>query len=306
MIKVLVTGCHGFLGTALCEKLIQNENVQLYGVDREIVVTGAVSKMKRERATRLEAAASGRYQFRSCDLSDMPQVFALFADISPQVVVHYAGQYSVRHSTAHALSYLRNNCLAFGAVLEASRINSVQRFVYASSVAADAMSAMYGVTKRFNELLGTMYTLEFGMRIIGLRYPTVYGPWVRPDMQVYQLLDTAINERVCSTPDKFEYGINLFVADAIECTIRFLNYNCPHGVYTLTNSRSVSLPDIAAVIEQLTGKPVRWAKDERMIPRGAPFVPNTEMLKASIDYVPQTNLKDGMQKMLEWYKEMHK
>ena len=129
------------------------------------------------------------------------------------MVCHLAAQAGVRYSLKNPYTYQKSNMQGFVNLIEQARINSVERFVYASSSSVyggntklpyseddrvDTPVSLYAATKRSNELIAYTYTHLWNMRTIGLRFFTVYGPWGRPDMAYWSFMD-AMQRR---SPDK--------------------------------------------------------------------------------------------------------
>ncbi|MBE9172354.1 NAD-dependent epimerase/dehydratase family protein, partial [Cyanobium sp. LEGE 06143] len=192
---VLVTGAAGFVGGALCERLLARGE-QVVGLDN--LSPYYDPDLKRARLTRLEPfAASGAWRFVDGAIEEASLLSALFERERFDRVVHLAAQAGVRHSITNPAAYIQSNLLGFSQVLEACRAQQVAHLVYASSSSVYGGNtqlpftesqpvnhpvSLYAATKKANELMAHSYSHLYGLPATGLRLFTVYGPWGRPDM----------------------------------------------------------------------------------------------------------------------------
>ena len=150
------------------------------------------------------AAASTRgrqeFQVRAARLADRAGTAALFAEHRFPFVVHLAAQAGVRYSLIEPYAYADANLDGFLNVLEGCRHNGCRHLLYASSSSVygantkmpfrtsdnvDHPLSLYGATKKANELMAHSYSHLFNLPTTGLRFFTVYGPWGRPDMAMW-------------------------------------------------------------------------------------------------------------------------
>jgi UDP-glucuronate 4-epimerase len=201
---VLVTGAAGFIGAAVCERLLERGE-SVVGIDN---LNGYYDPaLKQARLDRLDGMASSAplpnaagqrlWSFHRIDLADGEAMAALFAATRPRAVVHLAAQAGVRYSLENPAAYIQANLVGFGHILEGCRHHGVEHLVYASSSSVyggnKAMPfaegqpvnhpvSLYAATKKANELMAHTYSHLYGLQATGLRLFTVYGPWGRPDM----------------------------------------------------------------------------------------------------------------------------
>jgi len=201
---VLVTGAAGFIGAAVCERLLARGE-RVVGLDNLNSYYDPV--LKQARLDRLgdlsPTPANGPgdvappWRFHRLDLADGEATAELFASVKPRAVVHLAAQGGVRYSLENPAVYIQANLVGFGHVLEGCRHHGVEHLVYASSSSVyggnKAMPfaesqpvnhpvSLYAATKKANELLAHTYSHLYGLPATGLRFFTAYGPWGRPDM----------------------------------------------------------------------------------------------------------------------------
>lgn len=206
--RVLVTGAAGFIGFHSASRLA-SLGAQVVGIDD---FNGYYSpELKRARALKLKTTWG--VNVVDGDVCDAEKLSGLFKQFKPTHVLHLAAQPGVRYSLKHPQVYVRANMQCFVTLLETmvapSSFTAAKRgeaapelpyLVYASSSSvyganskvpfaesdtADRPANLYGATKRANEQTAFAYHQLFGLRSVGLRFFTVYGPWGRPDMAVY-------------------------------------------------------------------------------------------------------------------------
>ncbi|MDR2173255.1 MAG: NAD-dependent epimerase/dehydratase family protein [Burkholderiales bacterium] len=228
---VLVTGCAGFIGMHVAERLC-GDGVRVTGVDNfEPYYDPALKEARSARLVTLP-----QFSLRRLDLADADATRALFCDGGFTCVIHLAAQAGVRYSLEHPEVYLRNNVTAFGHVLEGCRHYGVRHLVYASSSSVyganhtlpfsedqrtDHPVSLYAATKKANELMAHSYSHLFKLPTTGLRFFTVYGPWGRPDMSPMLFADAILSGKPIKV---FNYGKMqrdyTFIDDIVEGVVR--------------------------------------------------------------------------------------
>ena len=201
---VLVTGAAGFIGAAVCERLLERGE-RVVGLDN--LNSYYDPSLKQARLDRLgelapspangPGEAAPAWSFHRLDLADGEAIADLFAATKPRAVVNLAAQAGVRYSLENPAAYIQANLVGFGHILEGCRHHGVEHLVYASSSSVyggnKAMPfaegqpvnhpvSLYAATKKANELMAHTYSHLYGLPATGLRFFTVYGPWGRPDM----------------------------------------------------------------------------------------------------------------------------
>ena len=193
--KILVTGAVGFIGYNLCESLLR-DGYDVLGIDN---INDYYDKsLKYARLEKLKKYK--KFNFEKIDIIDRESLGRSFQSFNPQKVVNLAAQAGVRYSIENPYAYLDSNLIGFLNIIELCRHNKVQGLIYASSSSVygankktpfsvkdrvDKPIALYGSTKRANELIAHSYSHLYSMNTTGLRYFTVYGPWGRPDMAMF-------------------------------------------------------------------------------------------------------------------------
>jgi UDP-glucuronate 4-epimerase len=328
--QVLVTGCAGFIGYHLAERLLADGD-RVVGYDN--VNDYYDVRLKRARLARL--ARHPNFVFVEADLADGQRVAQTFGDHKFEVVFHLAAQAGVRHSLTHPHAYVDANLVGFLNVLEGCRHNRVGHLLFASSSSVygtnsrqpfssrepvDHPISLYAATKKANEMMAHSYAHLFGVPCTGLRFFTVYGPWGRPDMAMFKFADAILAGRPI---DVFNHGDMerdfTYVDDVIESVVRLGRApaapdpgwsqdrpdtsHAPYRIHNVGNSNPVPLLHLIGLVEKNLG---RTAIQNRL-----PMQPgdvratsaDTAELEAAIDYKPSTTLEVGVKNFIDWYRE---
>ena len=305
---VLVTGCAGFIGSHLSERLIEH-GCELLGVD---CFTDYYDRGAKERNLDVLTDAAG-FTFLPVDVSQ-DDIGGLLDGITH--VIHLAGQPGVRRSFGGGFpNYLRHNVLATQRLLEEAVASPVERFVYASSssVYGNAPAyptrettekrpvSPYGMTKLATEELAAVYHRNFGVPVVGLRYFTVYGPRQRPDMAFTKFLRRAVGGLPLPLMGSGRQVRDFtYVDDIVDGTMAAASRGRAGGVYNLGGGEPVELRRALDLISELLGH-------EIVVDRGAPAVGDVlrtgcdcRLARAELGFAPRVSLREGLAAHLAW------
>ncbi len=328
--KVLVTGAAGFIGYHTARTLLDRGD-QVVGLDNLNDYYDV--ELKKARIATLEDQAGWR--FEKLDLTDQPAMATLFAENGFDRVIHLAAQAGVRYSLENPMAYVQSNLVGHTNVLEGCRHNSVEHLVYASTSSVygsnrkmpftvgqnvDHPLSFYAATKKANELMAHVYSSLYGLPTTGLRFFTVYGPWGRPDMALFQFT----RKILAGEPiDVFNYGnhrrdftyIDDVVAGVIRCVDQVATADpewqsespaaatsdAPYRIYNIGNQKPVELMRYIEVLEEKLGR----TAEKNMLPMQPGDVPDTwadvEDLVHDVGYRPDTPVEEGIDRFVDWY-----
>ncbi len=194
--KILVTGSAGYIGSALCLRLLERGN-SVVGIDNHNDYYDPM--IKEARLARYNDHPY--YTHLRLDLVDQKGIDNAFLIHKPDCVVNLAAQAGVSYSIENPLAYINSNIVGFTHILEGCRHNDVKHLVYASSSSVygtntqmpfsvgqnvDHPLSLYAASKKSNELMAHTYSYLYDLPTTGLRFFTVYGPWGRPDMALFK------------------------------------------------------------------------------------------------------------------------
>ena len=328
--KILVTGAAGFIGSVTARKLAERGDT-VVGLDNFNDYYDVT--LKEARAALLEGFDN--FTMHRLDLADRPGMERLFAEEKFDRVVHLAAQAGVRYSIENPHSYIDSNIVGTLHVLEGCRHNGVEHLVYASSSSVygantampfsihqnvDHPLALYGATKKANELMAHTYSNLYQLPTTGLRFFTVYGPYGRPDMALFMFTRNIIEGKPI---DVFNYGNHrrdfTYVDDIVEGVIRTMDNvaspndawdsddpdpgtsRAPYRLYNIGNQQPVELMRYIEVIEECVGKKA----ETNLLPMQPGDVPDTyadaEDLARDVGYRPSTPIETGVRNFVDWY-----
>jgi UDP-glucuronate 4-epimerase len=310
--KVLVTGGAGFIGSHLCDRLLRDGHGVAVLDDLNDFYSPAAKR------TNLEVIAqSGPVEFYCGDIVDDDFVAQTFRASRPQAVIHLAARAGVRPSLEQPILYARVNVQGTVTLLEACRKFDVPKFVFASSSSIygianrvpfseeDSLNmpvSPYAATKIAGEKFAFTYAHLYGLRVVCLRFFTVFGPRQRPDLAIRKFTTMIDHDQPIPVFGDGTSGRDYtFVDDTVQGVIGALAYDCPFDVFNLGNSHPVQLIDLIRTIETALGKKakIQWLGDQ---PGDVPIT-YADISKAQriLGYHPETSFKVGIDSFVEWY-----
>jgi nucleoside-diphosphate-sugar epimerase len=306
--RALVTGCAGFLGSSLCERLVDRGR-EVLGVDCFSPFYVRAAKERNLERLRQEP----RFRLAEVDLATAP-LAGLVEGVDE--VFHLAARAGVRGSFGESFQdYVRDNVVATQRLLEAVAEARPGVFVYASSssVYGDAPChptteatelapvSPYGMTKVATEQLAGVYRRCFDVRAVGLRYFTAYGPRQRPDMAFARFFGCALAGRpVPINGDGHQIRDFTFVDDVVEGTIAAAVAGRPGAVYNIGGGTPVHLLEAVHLIAELTGRRVEVAFRTAPVGEARRTGCDGSLARRELGFVPRTSLADGLAAQLEW------
>ena len=310
MTHILVTGAAGFIGSHLCEALLEQGHV-VRGLDAFTTFYDP----QRKRGNLERALAHPSFTLVTGDLLTAPLDEALDG---VEWVAHLAGEPGVSTSWGPSFArYVDRNVLATQRLLEAAVENGVERLVYASSSSvyggeADALRAQgeprpyspYGVSKLAAETLVGAYALSHGLPTVSLRYFSVYGPRQRPDMAAHRFIESLLDGRPLSVfGDGSQVRDFTYVGDVVAATIRALSADLPRAaVLDVASGRPTAVGTLIGLLNELVGAgPASIVQcDERLgdVPRTEG---NTSTAQQHLGWSAATDLRTGLTRQLEWH-----
>lgn len=311
--RVLVTGCAGFLGSRLAERLVA-DGCDVVGVDCFVPYYPRAVKERNLERLREEHG----FSLLELDLARAP-LDGLLEDVD--VVFHLAAQAGVRGSFGESFAvYLRNNVFVTQRLLEQAARSQISAFVYASSssVYGDAPSwptselserrpvSPYGMTKVATEELAAVYLRCFGVPAVGLRYFTAYGPRQRPDMAARRMCEALAGGRPFTVYGDGSAARDLtHVDDAVDAALRALAAPTAAAIYNVGGGRPVSLRAIAAALGDIAGRPVPWRAGRAAQGDVRRTSADTALARRDLGWRPSVGLRDGLVSQLSWVLERH-
>ena len=308
MKRALVTGCAGFIGSHLCERLVA-EGWHVLGVDAFTPYYDRADKLANLGAL----AGARRFELVEDDLVEM-DLAPVLADAP--TVFHLAAQPGVRPSFGEGFArYTADNLLATQRVLEAAGTAGCPRVVWASSssVYGDAAAypcvegstptaprSPYGVTKRACEDLAAIYR-SAGLSIVGLRFFTVYGPRQRPDMAMRRLCEALLHGSAFPLyGDGSQSRDFTHVADAVDATYRAALTDDPAAILNVGGGHEATLAEVISALEEIAGRPAVLDRRPAQVGDVKRTAADTTLARAGLRWAPRVELAAGLRSQFEW------
>ena len=333
--KILITGSAGFIGFSLSLKLLK-KGFEIFGIDNHNNYYDPT--LKEARSSILKKYSN--YKHFKIDISEKEPILDLFSQIRPNIVVNLAAQAGVRYSINNPLAYINSNIKGFLNILEGCRYNNITNLVYASSSSVygsntkipfkttdgvDHPLSLYAASKKSNELMAHTYSHLFNIPTTGLRFFTVYGPWGRPDMALFNftkniLLDKPINvfnygdhKRDFTYIDDITEVLSIVINKPAKPNIHWDSNNpdpssssAPYRIYNIGNNKPIRLMDyIHAIEKKLNKKAIINFQPLQPGDVNTTFADVDDLIK-DFNYKPKNNIETGISRFIEWYKEFYK
>ncbi len=322
--KILVTGCAGFIGMHVSQYLL-NQGHEVVGIDN--LNDYYNPQLKLDRLTQIESLKE--FAFKKIDISNANDINQLFSENGFSRVVHLAAQAGVRYSIINPKAYIDANITGFFNILEACRHHDIEHLVYASSSSVygqntklpysesdqvDHPVSLYAATKKSNELMAHSYSHLYGFASTGLRFFTVYGPWGRPDMSPYIFVKAILEKRPIQL---FNYGEMsrdfTYIDDIVRGVVEILDRpssikstGSSHRVLNIGNHQPVNLMEYVNTMEKVAGVPAIIELAPMQAGDVLSTYADTTLIEQVIQFKPSTSLEFGLEKFVHWYKRYHR
>ena len=331
----LVTGSAGFIGSFICQKLL-NEGWRVVGID--CISSYYDVNLKEDREKKLRQYENFRAIRGGVEEPNL--LSSIFEAENPNIVIHLAAQVGVRNSIENPRAYLESNIVGTFEVLEAARAFPPEHMLLASTSSAyganetmpycevnkaDNQMSFYAATKKSTENMAHSYAHLFNLPVTMFRFFTVYGPWGRPDMALFKFTKAILEtqpidvynhgymKRDFTYVDDLVHAIFLLI-EAVPAQPKnradipkndSLSPVAPFRVVNIGNSAAVALTDFISAIEIATGK----TAIKNLMPMQAGDVQatwaNNDLLKDLTDYAPATDIENGVAKFVKWYRQYY-
>src|SRR5258708_6093698 len=309
--RVLVTGGAGFIGSHLVERLLADGH--------DVAILDDFNDFYDPQIKRQNIAAVAKdVAIHHLDLRDSAAVRNLFHAEKFEAIAHLAARAGVRPSIQHPQLYYDPNVNGTLHLLDAARVTGVERFIFASSSSVYGISktvpfsedqhltqtlSPYAATKIASEFLCSTFSHLYQMRVVALRYFTVYGPRQRPDLAIHQF-----TRRIYAAQPIEQFGDGTtrrdytYINDVIEGTMAAFEYNGPlFDIFNLGESETIQLKDLIVAIESALGKKAiinRLPEQPGDMPLTCADISKARKL---LGYNPTTGFSEGLPKFIDWF-----
>ena len=309
--NVLVTGGAGFIGSHVCAQLaLQGHGVTVLDDFNDYYDP----QIKRAN---VEALGSG-VVLREGDIREARFVQDVMAEVKFDSIIHLAARAGVRPSLLDPMLYIQTNIVGTQILLEAAHKNGVSRFVFASSSSVYGLAKVvpfsedqplpqtlspYAATKIAGEQLCGNYAHLYGMKVVCLRFFTVYGPGQRPDLAIHKFTDSIHHgKKIPQYGDGSTRRDYTYIDDIVQGVLGALRYEGPaFDIFNLGENQTTTLSELISEIERALGKQAiieRLPEQQGDMPLTSADISKAQRL---LGYNPTTKIREGIPKFVEWY-----
>ena len=320
----------GFIGFHLTNLLLEHDH-DVVGIDNLNDYYDV--SLKESRLNLLKSQKN--FTFINTDIAYKDEILKIFNTHHFDIVINLAAQAGVRYSISNPYAYIDSNINGFLNILEGCRSNKVSHLLFASSSSVyglnsqlpfkefhstDHPAALYGATKKSNEMFAHAYSHLYGIPSTGLRFFTVYGPYGRPDMALFKFVHNIKNKlpiKIFNNGDMsrdFTYVAD--IANSVfllsnklpnskknnnETNLKSNHSSGPYKIYNIGNGSPVKLMDFINEIEDYIG--IKAIKEYLPMQDGDvknTFADTSDLVK-EINFAPKTPIKEGIRKFIDWY-----
>jgi len=317
--KILVTGCAGFIGYSFCKKILDSKRYTIFGVDN--LNSYYDVKLKKSRLTILKKN-NKNFFFTKLDIKNQKKLINFFKKNKFDIVVHLAAQAGVRHSIHNPKTYFDNNVFGFFNILEACKSIKVKNLIYASTSSVygnvnkfpiketantDKPLSFYAATKKTNEVLAYSYSNIYKLRTTGLRFFTVYGPYGRPDMALFKFVKNIILKKEINL---YNYGKHTrdftYIDDVVSFIIGIIEKKnvkkelIPYTVFNIGNGKPIHLKNFLRLIENKLKIKSKIINLPFQIGDVKKTHANVKKINSIIKF-KKTEVKSGITNFINWY-----
>ena len=318
--QILITGVAGFIGFNLSRTLLLNKKIKVYGIDN---INNYYSRsLKLDRIKKLNKFKN--FNFKRIDLTNRENLKNFFKNKKFSVVINLAAQAGVRYSLKKPTEFVNNNILGFYNLIYAANERGIKKIIYASSssVYGDSKSFplvednnihpknIYALSKKNNEEMAKVFSTQFKIQFIGLRFFTVYGEWGRPDMFMMKYLASSFKSSQKFYLNNFGNHTRDFtyiddVCEIMKKIILSKKNEIKNEIYNICSNRPVKLISVINDINLITKqKPKIFKRGLQKADVVKTHGSNKKILSLS-GKQKFTDLKKGLKNTIQWYKKYY-
>ena len=316
-VNILVTGGVGFIGSHVCERLLDAGHTVCALDDLNDFYDPAI----KENTLRELQARAQYFAFVHADIANRIELNEVLSSMPFDQIIHLAARAGVRPSLEQPALYQRVNVEGTVNLLEAAKDRGIKKITIASSSSVYGINSKvpfsevdpifssispYAASKLACESLGHVYHHLYGMDICMLRFFTVYGPRQRPDLAIHKFAKLMhANKQITLFGDGNTSRDYTYIDDTVEGVVACTEREFGYQIINLGESQTVKLSRLIELLEsametkaEINRQPVQ--------PGDVPITyANIEKAQKLLGYDPQTKIEDGIPRFVEWFRQQN-
>ena len=317
--QILITGAAGFIGFNLSKYLLK-KNIKVFGIDN---INSYYSRsLKLDRIKELKKFK--KFSFRKIDIRSEKNLFIFLKKKKIDIIIHLAAQAGVRYSLINPTEFVQNNILGFYNVINLAKKNNIKKIFYASSssVYGDSNNFplkenqiinpknIYSLSKKNNEEMAEIFSQQFDIKLVGLRFFTIYGEWGRPDMFLMKYLTSSFDRTKKFYLNNFgnhtrDFTYILDACEIIEKLIFSKKKQMKHQIYNICSNNPIKLLDIINELNRLTTKKPKIYKRRLQEADVIKTHGSNKKILSIIGNRKFKHIKNGLLNTLNWFKRYY-
>ena len=318
--QILITGAAGFIGFNLSNYILRKSNVKIVGIDS--LNSYYSKKLKKDRIK--EISKNKKFSFFHVNILNKKKLEKIFKNNKIDLVINLAAQAGVRYSLEKPNEFVNNNIQGFFTLIEIAKKYKVKKIIYASSSSIYGDSKkfplkenqnvkpknIYALSKKINEEMADVFSKQYNISFIGLRFFTVYGQWGRPDMFMMKYLTSSYDYSKKFYLNNFGNHTRDFtyiddVCEIMKKLIFSKKNQIKNEIYNICSNRPVKLISVINDINVITKqKPKIFKRGLQKADVVKTHGANKKILSLS-GKQKFTHLKKGLKNTIQWYKKYY-
>lgn len=311
----LVTGGAGFIGSHVCERLLDLGHAVWVLDDLNSFYDPAI---KQQNIRDIQSKGKP-FEFVQGDLLDLPTLKELFGSVQFDQIIHLAARAGVRPSLQEPALYQRVNVEGTTQLLELARTNKVKKITIASSSSVYGLNSKvpfseddpifsaispYAASKLACEALGHVYHHVYEMDVVMLRFFTVYGPRQRPDLAIHKFARLIhFGKPIPVYGDGSTARDYTYISDVVDGVIAVTKKEFGYQIFNLGESQTVRLTYLIEVLEKAMGKKAVIDR-QPLQPGDVPITyANIGKARSLLGYTPGIKIDAGIPLFVDWFQK---
>ena len=318
--QILITGAAGFIGFGISKYLLSLSNAKIIGIDN--LNNYYSKKLKKDRIK--ELSKYKKFSFFNVNILDKKKLDKIFKIKKIDLIINLAAQAGVRYSLEKPNEFVDNNILGFYNLIDVSKKYKIKKIIYASSSSIYGDSKkfplnetqkvnpknIYALSKKINEDMAEVFSSQYNISFVGLRFFTVYGEWGRPDMFLMKYLTSSYDNK-----SKFylnNYGKHTrdftYISDVSKIISKLIysKKKLKHEIFNVCSNKPKKLNDIIKKVNFLTQKKPKLFKRKLQKADVVKTHGNNKKIRDFIGSQNFTSINHGLKITAEWFKNYYK